>query len=57
MGGCIMSSSPEASKEMMAPVVLMMLRMMMMAHRVMMRCLFDVLTPLSLVKKGGVVLR
>ena len=37
----------------MAPAVLMMLRMMMMARRVMMRCLLDVLTPLSLVTKKG----
>ena len=35
----------------MAPTVLMMLRMMMMARQVMMRCLLDVLTPLSLMTK------
>ena len=38
---------------MMALAILMMLRMMMMACRVMMRCLLNVLTPLSLVTKRG----
>ena len=38
---------------MMTLAMLMMLRMMMMACRVMMRCLLNVLTPLSLVTKRG----
>ena len=37
----------------MALTMLMMLRMMMMARRVMIRCLLDVLTHLSLMTKKG----
>ena len=42
---------PLRMRVMMAPAVMMLMRMMAMARRVMMRCLLDVLTPLSLVTK------
>ena len=54
MGGYTVATSPRHPRmRVMAPAELMMLRMMMMARQVMMRCLLDVLTPLSLVTKRG----
>ena len=57
MGGFIVASSPSPSAQLlrmrvtMAPTVMTLMRMMMLARLVMMRCLLDVLTPLSLVTK------
>ena len=54
MGGYTVASSPRHLRiRVMAPTELMMLRMMMMARQVMMRCLIDILTHLSFVRKRG----
>ena len=54
MGGYVwLPLSRHLRMRVMAPTMLMMLRMMMMARRVMIRCLLDVLALLSLVTKRG----